>query len=112
MRNIKYFNYKNTYEFQKCLKECGYTLDDIKGFSFNDKEQYHNNILKTYNIHFKDGESVYFKEVCFKSFNEYRQSALGFNGDKLLDWYQDSNIIKYKTKDIYGLDDRYVITTK
>ena len=110
MKNIKYFKYINTKQFSVFLKEYGYTLDDVKGFSFSDKKQYHNNILKTYNIYFKDGEYEYFKVVYFKSFNEYHQCGLGFNGEKLLEWYQDANIIKYKVKDIYGIKDEYVLT--
>ena len=112
MKSIKCFNYKNTYEFEKFLNEYGYTIDDVKGFAVSDQEQYHSNILKTYNIHFNDVEYEYFKIVYFKSLNEYHQSRLGFNGNKLLDWYEDANVIKYKVKDIYSLHDKYVITVK
>ena len=96
MKSIKYFKYVNENNFNVFLNEYGYTLDDVKGFSLDDKEQYRCNVLKTYSVYFKDGEHVFFKVAVFESFNEYRQSALGFNGDKLLDWYQDANIRMYK----------------
>lgn len=112
MKDIKYFKYKNTYEYNTFLKDYGYKIDDVVGFSFNDKEQYHNNILKTYNIYFKDGEYEYFKVVYFNNLNEYHQSRLGFNGNKLLNWCEDANVVWYKVKDIYGMRDEYVITTK
>ena len=112
MKNIKYFKYWYTYEFEKFLKEYGYTLNDVKGFSVGYKKQYRGNILKIYNVRFNDCEYEYFKVVYFKSLNEYHQAALGFNGNKLLNWYEDANIIKYKVKDIYGINDKYVITTK
>ena len=96
MKNIKSFKYVNTDKFNVFLKDYGYSLDDVSGYSVGWTEQYHNNVLKVYNIHFKDGEKIYFKVVYFKDFNEYRQSALGFNGEKLLNWYQDANIRKYK----------------
>ena len=84
MKNIKYFQYKNTDEFKKFLDAYEYRLWDVVGFSYAGKEQYHGNILKEYCIHFKDGEYEYFKIVYFKSFNERNQCRLGFNGDKVL----------------------------
>ena len=96
MKSLKQFKYKNTLNFQKFLKAYNYILDDVKGFSVGYKKQYHGNILKIYNVHFIDGEYEYFKVVYFKSLNEYHQAALGFNGEKLLTWYQDANIKKYK----------------
>ena len=84
MNNIKRFKYANTYELEKCLKDYGYTLDDVKGFNVSSIKRYHGNILKTYIIYVYDGESVYFSVVYFKSFNEYNQTWLGFNGNKLL----------------------------
>ena len=112
MKNIKYFKYWYTYEFEKFLKEYGYTLNDVKGFSVGYKKQYRGNILKIYAIHFKGNDMHAFSTILFKSLNEYHQTALGFNGNKLLNWYEDANIIKYKVKDIYGINDKYVITTK
>ena len=109
MKNIKYFEYKNTFEFGRFLSSYGYSLDDVKGFSFAGKEQYHGNILKEYYIHFNDGEKEYFRVVYFKSFNEINQSRLGFNGNKLLEWYEDANVRLYKWKDHYGLKDEYII---
>ena len=85
MKSIKYFKYLDTKQFNAFLNAYGYKLDDVKGFSFDGKKQYHCNVLKIYCIHFIDGEREYFKVVYFKSFNEYRQSCLGFNGGKLLD---------------------------
>ena len=98
MKSIKYFKYVNTCEFLGFLSSYGYTLEDVKGFSFDEQRQCHGNVLKWYKIHFKDGEYEYFKEVYFKSFNEYHQSRLGFNGNKLLSWWEDSDIRKYKVK--------------
>ena len=109
MKKIKFFKYKNTYEFEKFLDGYGYILSDAVGFSAYDKQQYHGNILKEYVIYLNDHEHIFFKEVNFKSFNECNRSRLGFNGDKLLRWYNSSNIRKYKFKDIYGLKDEYVI---
>ena len=109
MKNIKYFKYKNTYEYSKFLKEYGYSIDDAKGFSYIDQKQYHGNILKVYYIYFNDGEYELFRVLYFKSLNEYHQTRLGFNGNKLLDWCESANVIKYKVKDIYGMNDRYVI---
>ena len=96
MKNIKYFKYMNTKYFNVFLKEYGYKLDDVKGFSFIGKKQYRGNVLKIYFIHFNDGEKEYFKVAYFKSFNECKQSSLGFNGNKLLSWYNDANIRKYR----------------
>ena len=85
MKNIKYFKYKETSKFQKLLDSYGYKLEDVKGFSLDDTEYCHCNILKSYLIHFNDDEEVCFKVAYFKDFNEYRQSRLGFRNDKLLD---------------------------
>ena len=85
MKSIKYFKYKDTYEYSKFLKEYGYSSNDVVGFSISDKQQYHGNILKEYIIYLSDHDHIYFKVVWFKSFNEYRQSFLGFNGETLLE---------------------------
>ena len=84
MKSIKCFKYINENNFNIFLDGYGYTIDDIKGFSLAQKRQYRGNILKIYNIRFNDGEYEYFNVVIFESFNEYRQSSLGFNGEKLL----------------------------
>ena len=84
MKSIKYFKYVNKEKFNIFLNAYGYKLSDVKGFSFAGKKQYRGNVLKLYNIRFNDGEYEYFKVVTFRSFNEYYQSKLGFNGDKLL----------------------------
>ena len=104
MKNIKYFKYWYSYEFEKCLADYGYSLDDVKGFNISSIKRYRGNILKTYKVYVYDGESVYFSVVYFKSFNEYNQSWLGFNGDKLLQWYQISAIKLYKLNDEYIRD--------
>ena len=96
MINIKYFKYLNTKGFNVFLNEYGYKLADVKGFSVSVVHHYHGNFLEVYNIHFNDDEYEYFKVVYFESFNEYQQSRLGFNGNKLLDWYENANIRKYK----------------
>ena len=98
MKSIKLFKYKDTCGFENFLNAYGYKFEDVKGFSPAERRQYRGNVLKIYNIRFNDGEYEYFKVVTFKSFNEYRQSRLGFNGDKLLDWFEDSYIRMYKTK--------------
>ena len=96
MNNIKRFKYWYSYEFERCLKDYGYTLDDVKGFSVSSIKRYRGNILKTYIVYVYDGESVYFSVAYFKSFNEYRQSALGFNGERLLSWYNKAAIKQYQ----------------
>ena len=103
MKSIKFFKYWYSYEFEKCLKDYGYTIDDVEGFSVVSVKHYHGNILKTYEAYIYDGESVYFSVAYFKSFNECNQSRLGFNGDKLLKWYQIA-IIKH-----YKLDGEYIL---
>ena len=85
MKNIKLFKYVDTREFESFLNAYGYTLEDVKGFSFAGKEQRYGNVLKEYCVYFNDDEKAYFKEVCFKSFNEYHQCRLGCRGEKLLD---------------------------
>ena len=104
MVNIKRFKYWYTYEFQKFLESYGYTIDDVKGFSVAYKRCYHGNILKVYSIHFNNDEFEYFKVVYFKSFHEYHQSRLGFNGNKLLFWYESSEIKEYKLSGEYIRD--------
>ena len=101
MKSLKQFRYKNTLNFQKFLKAYNYILDDVKGFKAGYKEQYNGNVLKTYIVYFNNGDDAEFKVAVFKNFNEYRQSALGFNGDKLLTWYQDANIREYKLQRTY-----------
>ena len=112
MKSIKYFKYKNTFEFEKFLCNYHYWVENIKGFKYGWKEQYHGNILKVYLIYFNDNEYKLFRIVYFKSLNECEQARLGFIKNKLLMWYDSANIVKYKFKDIYGMNDRYVITTK
>ena len=109
MKNIKYFKYKNTYEYEKFLNAYGYRPEDVKGFSFAGKEQRNGNVLTEYSIWFNDDEREYFKVVYFSSFNEYHQCRLGFRGEKLLDWWQDADVRKYKVKDVWGMNDEYVI---
>ena len=98
MKNIKYFRYFNTKYFNAFLEAYDYKLSDVIGFSFYGQKQYNNNISKWYNIYFKDGEEQYFKVVIFKSFHEYHQSRLGFNGNKLFDWFEYADLRLYKEK--------------
>ena len=111
MRNIKYFKYRNTYKFEHFLSNNRYWEEDVKGFKFGWKEQYHGNILKVYTIYFNDGEYKLFRVVYFKSFKEYNQSRLALINNKLLMWYDSANVIEYKSKDIYGIKDEYVIVS-
>ena len=104
MKNIKCFKYWYNYEFERCLKEYGYSIDDVKGFSVSSVKRYRGNILKTYIIYVYDGESVYFSIVYFKSFNECNKCRLGFNGEKLLKWYKISRIKHYKLSGEYILE--------
>ena len=104
MKSIKCFKYWYSFEFEKCLKDYGYTIDDVKGFSVSGIKRYRGNILKTYIVYVYDGESVYFSVVYFKSFNEYHQSRLGFNGNRLLRWYEIAVIKLYKLSDEYIRD--------
>ena len=99
MKNIKYFKYKNTFAFEKFLCNYGYWVENITGFSYGWKEQYHGNFLKVYLIYFNDGEYKLFRIVYFKSFNECNSARLGFINNKLLMWYDDANVRKYKTND-------------
>ena len=99
MKSIKLFKYKDTCEFMGFVGAYDYKLNDVVGFSYAGKKQYHGNILKEYFIHFKDGEKEYFRIAIFKNFNEYHQSRLGFKGDKLLDWYENADFRKYKKSD-------------
>ena len=96
MKSIKCFKYISTSTFSEFVISYGYNLADVIGFSVSDKQQYHGNKLITYAINFNDDEFEYFKVACFKDFNEYRQSRLGFNGEKLLNWYQDADAALYK----------------
>ena len=101
MKNIKLFKFKDTYEFERFLAEYGYKTEDVEGFSVAGEKHYRGNILKVYFICLNDGEEIYFRVVYFKSFNESNQSRLGFNGNKLLMWYEISNIKYYKLSGEY-----------
>ena len=96
MKSIKCFKHINTKQFNVFLSEYGYSLESVKGFNLSSIMCYHGNALEAYAIHFNGGECEYFKVVYFNSFNEYNQSRLGFNGDKLLQWYNKAHIRKYK----------------
>ena len=84
MKSIKSFIYKNTFEFEKFLCDKHYWVEDIKGFEYGWKEQYHGNILKAYRIYFNDNEYKIFRIVYFKSLNECDKARLGFINNKLL----------------------------
>ena len=96
MKNIKLFKYRNMREFIVFVGCCGYNLDDVVGFSLDERKQYHGNIWKEYCIHFKDDECANFKVITFKDFHEYHQSRLGFKGNKLFDWFEDADLRQYK----------------
>ena len=109
MRNIKYFQYKNMREFERFLNKCKCGMWKVTGFKFSREEHYNGNILKVYSIYFKDGSYKYFKVAFFKSIFECDKARLGVINNKLLMWYDDANVRKYKVKDIWGLKDKYVI---
>ena len=109
MKNIKYFKYKNTFAFEKFLCKHHYWVENIKGFSFGWTERYHGNILKVYMIYFNDNEYKLFRIVYFKSLDVCDKARLGFINNKLLMWFDDANIVKYKVKDVWGMNDKYVI---
>ena len=109
MKNIKYFQYKNTFAFEKFLCTNHYWVHNITGFKYGWKEQYRGNFLKAYFIYFNDNEYKIFRVVYFKDLNECDKARLGLINNKLLMWYDDANIRKYKVKDIWGMDDKYVI---
>ena len=96
MKNINLFKFKDTSEFWAFLGARGYKLEDVVGFSFAGKRQCKGNVLKLYNVRFNDGEYEYFKVIIFKDFNEYKQTLLGFGGDKLLRWFEDSELREIK----------------
>ena len=99
MKNIKFFKYKDTDDFKYLLSSYEYQSTDVKGFKFVEKKQYHGNVLKLYFICFNDGEEICFTVADFKNFNEINQSRLGFNGNKLQEWYEDANVRGYRTND-------------
>ena len=99
MKNIKYFKYKNTSAFEYLLSSYDYKFEDVKGFKFIEQKQYQGNILKLYFICLKDGEEVCFTVADFKDVHEYYQSKLGFNGDKLLSWFEDAAVRRYRKSD-------------
>ena len=96
MKNIKWFKYKNTCEFQDFLNSYDYKLEDVKGFSFDERKQCRGNVLTWYCIHFNDGEKEYFKAVIFESLNEYNQARFGYSCSKLVEWYENADISDYK----------------
>ena len=100
MKNIKSFKYWYSFEFDRFLKEYGYTIDDVKGYNVSSVMRYCGNILKTYVIYIYDGESVYFSIAYFKSFDEYNKAWLGFK-DKLLQIYKKAAIKLYKLNSEY-----------
>ena len=96
MKNIKYFKYKDTNEFWVFLDAYGYKLEDVKGFSLSERKQCRGNVLKIYNVYFKDGEYEYFKVVIFEDYTEYKQTLLGFSCKKLISWYEDAELTEIK----------------
>ena len=96
MKNIKYFKYTNTYSFERFLKKYGYSMDDVSGYSIGWKEQHDGNVLRAYIIYFNIGEYKIFRILFLKDFNEHEQISLGLKINKVLSWYDGSNIVKYK----------------
>ena len=104
MKSIKFFKYWYSYEFEKCLKDYGYTIDDVEGFNVSFKCWFKGNFLKTYIVYLSDNEYLCFKVVDFKSFNECNKVRLGFEGETLLGWYKDAHIRRYKLNNEYIYD--------
>ena len=98
MKNIKFFKYRDTHAFEHLLSSYNYKSEDVKGFKFIEQKQYQGNTLKLYYICMNDGEEICFTVACFKNFNEYHQVRLGFRGEKLLAWFEDSAVREYKSK--------------
>lgn len=96
MKDIKYFKYKNTYSFERFLRDNGYSFDDINGYSTGWKEQYDGNVLRVYVIYFNIGKYKFFKVLYLKDFNEYKQISSSAKINKTLMWYDNANIAKYK----------------
>ena len=109
MKSIKYFQYKNTWEFERFLRSCKHRLKDAVGFSVFNVERYHGNILKTYIIYLYDDAKLYFKVVFFKNFFVCKKAPRGLEGNKLLEWYSAAAVRWYKVKDCYGVKDWYII---
>ena len=103
MKNIKYFKYWYSFEFERFLSAYGYTIDDVKGYNVSSIMRYNGNIFKTYKVYAYDGKIIYFSVAYFKSFNEYNKAWLGFN-DKLLQWYNKAAIKEYKLNGEYIRD--------
>lgn len=103
MKNIKNFKYWYSLEFEKLLKDYGYTIDDVKGYSFSSITCYDGNILRTYRVYFYDGDHIYFSVAYFKSFDEYNKAWQGCDSI-LLAWYKISMIKLYKLSNEYIRD--------
>ena len=101
MKDIKHFKYIKTYSFVRFLKEYGYSMNDVSGYSIGWKEQHNNNVLRVYIIYFNVSEYKLFRVLYLKDFNEYEQTRLGVKINKLLSWYDSANIAKYKYNNRY-----------
>ena len=99
MKSIKFFKFKDTDAFKNLLNSYDYKSEDVRGFKFIERKQYCGNVLTLYFICMEDGEEICFTVADFKNFNEYHQTRLGFKGDKLLSWFEDSCIRRYKKSD-------------
>ena len=96
MKNVKYFKYKDTYNFNLFLKEHNYVIDDVKGFHLSVKRQCRSVMLKVYSFHFKNGGFGCFSVVTFKDYNHLLKTSLGLNGSNTLYWYQKADIKEYQ----------------
>ena len=103
MKSIKCFKYVNTKQFNVFLHSHGYKLDSVKGFGVYKKQQYHGNKLKEYIIYLNDENNIFFKEVCFKNFNEYRQAYVSFSCVKLSCWCSMADVRLYKFDGGYAI---------
>lgn len=101
MKNIKHFKYKNTNSFGRFLREYGFNLTDVNGYSIGWNEKYDGNVLKVYIIYFNDGKYGRFSILFLKNIDEYKQISAGIKINKTISWFDAANIAKYKYNDKY-----------
>ena len=66
MKDIKRFKYIDTNSFERFIREYGYRISDINGYSVGWTEQYQNNLLRVYIVYFNNGEYKLFRVLYLK----------------------------------------------